>query len=65
MKAIRQHARGGPERLVYEDAPLPDPVAGEALLRVDDLDGLDRIATGLSHPRQPAARSRTDPDHTA
>jgi hypothetical protein len=32
---------------------------------VDDLDGLDRIATGLSHPRQPAARSRTDPDHTA
>src|SRR5437764_10818522 len=34
MRAIRLHARGGPERLVYEDAPLPDPAAGEALLRV-------------------------------
>ncbi|MGB2612424.1 MAG: hypothetical protein WBC80_25900, partial [Isosphaeraceae bacterium] len=34
MKAIRQHVRGGPEQLVYEDAPLPDPAAGEALLRV-------------------------------
>src|SRR3954465_10931445 len=34
MRAIRLHARGGPERLVYEDAPLPVPTAGEALLRV-------------------------------
>ena len=34
MRAIRLHARGGPERLVYEDAPLPDPAAGEALVRV-------------------------------
>jgi NADPH:quinone reductase-like Zn-dependent oxidoreductase len=34
MRAIRLRARGGPERLVYEDAPLPDPAAGEALLRV-------------------------------
>ena len=34
MRAIRLHARGGPERLLYEDAPLPDPAAGEALLRV-------------------------------
>src|SRR4051812_40174673 len=34
VKAIRLHARGGPERMVYEDAPLPDPAAGEALLRV-------------------------------
>ena len=34
MKAIRIHARGGPERLVYEDAPLPDPGAGEVRVRV-------------------------------
>ena len=34
VRAIRLHARGGPEQLVYEDAPLPDPAAGEALLRV-------------------------------
>ena len=34
MKAIRLHARGGLEQMVYEDAPLPAPAAGEALLRV-------------------------------
>jgi NADPH:quinone reductase-like Zn-dependent oxidoreductase len=34
MKAIRAHARGGPERLAYEDVPRPDPRAGEALVRV-------------------------------
>src|SRR4051795_9109654 len=34
MKAIRLHARGGPEQIVYEEAPLPAPAAGEALLRV-------------------------------
>src|SRR3954447_22278880 len=34
VKAIRLHARGGLEQVVYEDAPLPDPAAGEALLRV-------------------------------
>src|SRR5437764_6800836 len=34
VKAIRLHARGGPERMLYEDAPLPALAAGEALLRV-------------------------------
>src|SRR6266566_4435581 len=34
MKAIRMHGRGGPERLVYEDAPQPHPDAGEVLVRV-------------------------------
>src|SRR6185295_4520435 len=34
MKAIRQHARGGPESLRYEDAPKPSPKAGEVLVRV-------------------------------
>ncbi len=34
MKAIRMHVRGGPEKLVYEDVPKPDPSAGEALVRV-------------------------------
>jgi len=34
VKAIRLHARGGPEQMVYEDAPRPAPAAGEALLRV-------------------------------
>jgi NADPH:quinone reductase-like Zn-dependent oxidoreductase len=34
MKAIRIHSRGGPENLVYEDAPTPAIGAGEALVRV-------------------------------
>jgi NADPH:quinone reductase-like Zn-dependent oxidoreductase len=34
MKAIRLHRRGGPEQLVYEDAPKPEPGIGDALIRV-------------------------------
>jgi NADPH:quinone reductase-like Zn-dependent oxidoreductase len=34
MKAVRLHARGGPETLAYEDAPRPEPGAGEVLVRV-------------------------------
>src|SRR5215471_17033284 len=34
MKAVRLHGRGGPEHLVYEDAPHPHPGAGEVLVRV-------------------------------
>jgi NADPH:quinone reductase-like Zn-dependent oxidoreductase len=34
MKAIRIHRRGGPEALVYEDAPIPALHAGDVLVRV-------------------------------
>lgn len=34
MKAIRIHGRGGPDHLFYEDAPRPQPDAGEVLVRV-------------------------------
>src|SRR5262249_38792310 len=34
MKAIRIHARGGPESLRFEDAPTPRPGPGEVLMRV-------------------------------
>lgn len=34
MKVIRIHEHGGPEKLVLEDAPRPEPRAGEVLLRV-------------------------------
>jgi len=34
MKAIHLHGRGGPDRLVYEDAPQPHPGPGEVLVRV-------------------------------
>src|SRR5258708_31595391 len=34
MKAIRIYGRGGPDHLVYEDAPQPHPGPGEVLVRV-------------------------------
>jgi NADPH:quinone reductase-like Zn-dependent oxidoreductase len=34
MKAIRIHEYGGRETLCYEDAPVPEPKAGELLVRV-------------------------------
>lgn len=34
MKAIRQHAFGGPEVLQYEDAPMPQVAPGEVLVKV-------------------------------
>lgn len=34
MKAVRLHRQGGPEQLVYEDAPRPELGAGDALVRV-------------------------------
>jgi NADPH:quinone reductase-like Zn-dependent oxidoreductase len=34
MKAIRIHKYGGPEVLVHEEAPKPEPGEGEALVRV-------------------------------
>ena len=34
MKAVRFHRAGGPEQLVYEDAPRPELGAGDALIRV-------------------------------
>ena len=34
MKAVRFHAYGTPEVLVYEDAPKPEPAAGEVLVKV-------------------------------
>jgi NADPH:quinone reductase-like Zn-dependent oxidoreductase len=34
VKAVRIHEDGGPEVLVYEEAPDPEPAAGEVLVRV-------------------------------
>ncbi|HEX4088826.1 MAG TPA: NADP-dependent oxidoreductase [Trebonia sp.] len=65
MRALRAHARGGPEQLVYEEAPTPVPGPGEALVEVhaggitfaeltwdetwSTRDGLDRTPTIPSH----------------
>jgi NADPH:quinone reductase len=35
LKAIRVHAVGGPEVLLYEDVPVPTPQAGEVLVQVE------------------------------
>jgi NADPH:quinone reductase-like Zn-dependent oxidoreductase len=35
MKAVRMHAYGGPEVLVYEDVPRPRPGEGDVLVRVE------------------------------
>jgi NADPH2:quinone reductase len=35
MKAIRVHEYGGPEVLSYEEAPLPEPGAGEARVKIE------------------------------
>ncbi len=45
MKAIRIHTYGGPEALVYEDAPRPTPAAGEVLVKVHatSLNPVDRF----------------------
>ena len=34
MKAVRIHSYGGPEVLVYEDAPRPQPEPNDVLVRV-------------------------------
>src|SRR5262252_3471871 len=34
MKSVRMHKRGGPQDLLYEDAPKPQPGPGDALVRV-------------------------------
>src|SRR3954469_16984333 len=34
MRALRTHVRGGPEHLVEEEAPIPTPGTGDALVRV-------------------------------
>jgi NADPH2:quinone reductase len=35
MKAVRVHEFGGPETLKYEDAPMPEPNAGEARVKIE------------------------------
>ena len=59
MKAVRFHTHGGPEVLVYEDAPDPVPAPGQAIIRVracalNHLDlwqrrGLDRVRIPMPH----------------
>ncbi len=57
MKAIRIHEFGGPEKLVYEDAPKPEPKDGEVLIKVaaaginpvDSMIGAGKMEAMVSH----------------
>ena len=58
MHAVRLHETGGPEKLVWEEVPLPSPKPGEALVRHEAV-GLNFIdiyfRTGLyKAPQMPA-----------
>ena len=61
MKAIRIHERGGPEMLIYEDAPRPRLMPGNALVRVyasaitkDELTWDPTYQTAKGEPRTPS-----------
>ena len=44
MQAITQHSFGGPEVLVLEEVPRPEPIPSEVLLRVR--------AVGVNHKKR-------------
>ena len=44
MKAIRVHTYGGADQLIYEDAPIPEPKAGEVRVQVQAI-GLNFLET--------------------
>ena len=57
MKAVRIHEFGGPDKLVYEDAPKPEPKNGEVLIKiaaaginpVDSMIGAGKMETMVHH----------------
>jgi NADPH:quinone reductase-like Zn-dependent oxidoreductase len=56
MKAVRIHYAGGPEVLHYEDAPRPEPSAGEVLIHVHaaSVNPADwKVRAGFQATRQP------------
>jgi NADPH:quinone reductase-like Zn-dependent oxidoreductase len=61
MKAIRIHEKGGPETLIYEEAPRPMLMPGDALVRVyasaitkDELTRDPTYQTAEGEPRTPS-----------
>ena len=54
MKSIRLHSPGGPEKLVYEDAPKPTPADDELLVRVKGA-GVNPVDASIREGRFKAA----------
>jgi zinc-binding alcohol dehydrogenase/oxidoreductase len=55
MKAIRLHELGGPEKLVYEDVPDPEPDPGEIVVRLHNA-ALNRRDVFLTYGQYPGAK---------
>jgi zinc-binding alcohol dehydrogenase/oxidoreductase len=55
MKAIRLHEIGGPENLVYEDVPEPEPGAGEIVVRLHNA-ALNRRDVFVTRGQYPGAK---------
>jgi NADPH2:quinone reductase len=64
VKAIRIHAQGGPDKLVYEEVPVPAPAEGEIRLRVEAA-GLNFIDTYKRSGLYPVALPHTSGQEAA
>ena len=53
MKAVRIHAAGGPEGLVYEDVPDPQAGPGQAVVRIEAI-GMNFTEVGARKNANPA-----------
>src|SRR4028119_1890283 len=60
MKAVRLHELGGPENLVYEDVPDPEPGSGEVVVKVHAA-ALNRRDVFVTRGMYPGARREALP----
>ena len=60
MKAIRLHELGGPENLVYEDVPDPEPGSGEVVVRLSAA-ALNRRDVFVTRGMYPGAKQEALP----
>ena len=57
MKAVRIHQYGGPEVLVYEDVPIPEPGSTQVLVRVEAA-SVNPVDVAVRENRFPTPKSR-------
>jgi NADPH:quinone reductase-like Zn-dependent oxidoreductase len=59
MKAIRVHKTGGPEVLVLDEIPIPEPKSGEARIKVEAI-GVNFIDKRSRRSAPPIGRKKND-----